>query len=65
MAPQKVNEFMERKIDLDEWILHVKQNILDKDRQLIIDKKHIFVIESQSFKTFTTPSRTVTTMVGA
>ena len=54
---------MARDIYIDQWILNVKKYIMDKDETLIADKKLVFIIESQRFRTVTNPSRSVTVMV--
>ena len=59
----EVNSFMDRSIDQDEWILHVKQYVKDKQAELIRDKKLIFVIESQCFRTPSNPTRDVSVIV--
>ena len=65
MHPEQYNSFMERDVYIDEWMGHVKQYILAKQGSLITDRKLLFVVESQCFKTVTMPSRELTVMVGS
>ena len=64
LTPAQVNDFMGRDIDIDEWILHVKDYIFGKQGTLISDKKLVFVIESQRFRTISNPSRDISVIVG-
>ena len=63
MTPGEVNDFMGRDVDIDEWMLGVQEYLLQKQGNLISDKKLVFVMESQRFRTLTSPSRDVTVIV--
>ena len=58
-----VEKFMSRLIDIDEWPLQVNQHLLHYNGDLLPDKGHIFIIESQQFRTVTTPIRHITVLV--
>ena len=63
MSALEVNSFMEREIDLYEWILQVREYVKEKEASLISHRRLVFIIESQTFKTATDPSRDLTVMV--
>ena len=65
MTPCQVNNFMDRFVTVDEWIADVKAYFRKYNRHLLKDKRLMFVIESQSFTTTTTPARHMSVLVSS
>ena len=63
MSSQKVNDYMNREVKIDEWAADVKRYLKDVKGNLLTEKKMIFLIKSQTFRTITQPRRCVSVMV--
>ena len=63
MHPNMVEDFMSRNVDVNTWIQEVKSYVFEANGNLIADRKLIYTMESQTFKTNTDPARRVTVIV--
>ena len=63
IRPLQVKEEMNKNIDVEKWVLTLKEYVLDVQGEWFSDKGKIFVIESQTFKTYTNPFRQISVMV--
>ena len=63
MHPTDIERFLNKHIDCDMWIAHVKSFITAINNSLICGKKSVIVIECQTFRTHTNPSRNVSVLV--
>ena len=57
MTVEYVNKFENSEIRIDTWIGSVKHYVRQVDVEMIQDKSMIFIIEAQTFNTYTIPSR--------
>ena len=63
LPPSLVREFMNRKIEPDKWMKHVKTYLTNAQGHLVASKRLIFRIDCQQFITYTDPARQLTVMV--
>ena len=63
MMSAEVNKFLTSDIDVDKFIAELKNYVLDVNDKLFSDKKMVFIIESQTFRTNTEEPRKVSVMV--
>ena len=61
--PYEVERQLNSTVDVDRWIMHLKSYVVAANTTLISDKKLVFVIEMQTFRTKTTPQRQLSVMV--
>ena len=59
----QVKEYMDQHREVNGWIPVVKQYITDMNGELIPDKKLVFAVETQIFRTNTAPQRSLSVMV--
>ena len=63
MTSAEVNKFLTSDIDVDKFIAELKNYVLDVNDKLFCDKKMVFIIESQTFRTNTEEPRKVSVLV--
>ena len=63
MTSAEVNQFLTSDIDVDKFIAELKNYVLDVNDKLFSDKKMVFIIESQTFRTNTKEPRKVSVVV--
>ena len=58
-----VNFYHNAEIDVDQFIVDLKNYVMDANDKLFASKNMIFTIEMQTFRTHTEPSRNVSVVV--
>ena len=63
MTSAEVNKYLTSDIDVDKFIAELKNYVLDVNDKLFSDKKMVFIIESQTFRTNTKEARKISVAV--
>ena len=63
MSAEHVKAFQDQEMLTPEWMGKVKKYVIEVQKDLIKDKEMVFMVESQIFFTYTTPSRELCVLV--
>ena len=63
MKPEHVQNFENAEVTIPKWIGRVKNYVMQVVPELVADKRMVFMMETQIFFTYTTPSRQLCVVV--